>query len=420
MRLPRHNPQRHLIVHPALAVIPLLTLIAAVTIPCAAQITSNPTALHFGSIVIGQSESLPASLTNTQSTSVTISAISSTSSEFTATTLKLPFVLSPGQTVTFNVLFTPTMGGWSGGALTFISNAANKALNLKIGGVGVSSIALVPTPTAIGFGSVLVGNSATLPVALKNSGATVLVITQAQVTGTGFVLSGAALPATLAPNQTLTLNVAFTPQSASSVAGSLVIPNGNVTIPLSGTGTTTSQLVLTPTALNFGSVDVGSSSTQPVTLTANGGTVTVSSSASSSSQFALQGATFPITIASGKSVSFNVAFTPSANGTVSGNLSIASNAADSNAQEGLSGVGVVAKSNVTISWSPSVSQVVGYNLYRGTSQNGSYSKLTSALDASTTYTDSSVTSGTYYYVATSVNSEGQESAYSAPVQATIP
>jgi len=70
----------------------------------------------------------------------------------------------------------------------------------------------------------------------------------------------------------------------------------------------------------------------------------------------------------------------------------------------------------------STPDVAGYNVYRGTSASGSYTKLNSALDANTAYTDSSVAAGnTYYYAATSVNEEGLESALSSPpVEVAIP
>jgi hypothetical protein len=423
MRLPRQYPQRPFfpVLFPFTVALLGFALLPASAVFSVAQVTSNPTVMHFGSIVIGQTETLPASLTNTQSSSVTISAISSTSGEFSVQNLKLPLVLTADQTVDFTVTFAPTATGWSGGNIAFTSNASNKKLSLLIGGVGVANVSLVPSSSSLGFGSVAVGSASTLPMSLTNSGTTVLVVTQAQVAGTGFSLSGLTLPVTLIPKQSVTFNVTFTPLSASVENGSLVVPNGSLAIPLSGTGTTSSQLVLTPTALSFGNVDIGNSSTLPVTLTANGGSVTVSSSASSSSQFALVGATFPLTIASGQSVAFNVAFTPNTSGKTSGNLSLSSNASDSNAQEGVSGVGITAQSSVTLSWNASVSQVSGYNLYRGASQTGSYSKVNTALNASTTYTDSTVTSGqTYYYVATSVDSTGQESGYSPPVQAVIP
>jgi len=77
---------------------------------------------------------------------------------------------------------------------------------------------------------------------------------------------------------------------------------------------------------------------------------------------------------------------------------------------------------VKLSWTASTSHdVVGYNIYRGTKSGGPYRKINSALDQSTNYTDRKVANGrTYYYVATAVNSRGQESAYSNQAKAVIP
>jgi fibronectin type 3 domain-containing protein len=148
--------------------------------------------------------------------------------------------------------------------------------------------------------------------------------------------------------------------------------------------------------------------------------VTVSSAGSSSSQFALSGASFPVTIAAGQSVSFNVAFTPQASGTVSGSLSLASNASNSGTPEPLAGVGTVTSYSVNLSWNAS-SDVMGYNVYRSAAANGKYSKINPSVNANTAYADSTVVSGqTYYYAATSVNSSGQESGMSTPVTAAVP
>jgi fibronectin type 3 domain-containing protein len=149
--------------------------------------------------------------------------------------------------------------------------------------------------------------------------------------------------------------------------------------------------------------------------------VTVSSDASSSAQFVLNGASLPFTIPAGQSVSFNVAFTPTSSGTVSGSLSFTSNAVNSQTKESLTGIGTAPVYSVNLYWNAS-SDVSGYNVYRSTSASGGYSKINSTLDPSTAYTDGSVASGsTYYYEATSVNSSGQESVPSTPpVVASIP
>ena len=77
--------------------------------------------------------------------------------------------------------------------------------------------------------------------------------------------------------------------------------------------------------------------------------------------------------------------------------------------------------SVALNWTASASSnVVGYNVYRGTASGGPYGELNSGI-AATTDTDSTVQGGqTYYYVVTAIDSSGVESAYSNQVIATVP
>jgi fibronectin type 3 domain-containing protein len=166
---------------------------------------------------------------------------------------------------------------------------------------------------------------------------------------------------------------------------------------------------------------VGQSATKTGTLTASGSSVTISSASPSTAEFALSGLALPLSLNAGQSVSYNVTFTPQMSGTTAANLSFASNAATSVVTEALSGTGAAAPTHsVDLSWDSS-SAVAGYNLYRGSQASGPFNKINSTLDATTTYTDTSVQAGsTYYYVATAVDTSGVESAYSAAVSVVIP
>jgi fibronectin type 3 domain-containing protein len=89
----------------------------------------------------------------------------------------------------------------------------------------------------------------------------------------------------------------------------------------------------------------------------------------------------------------------------------------------LTGNGIAAtQHSVALSWDASTgSGVVGYNVYRGNASGGPYSKINSALDASTAYTDDTVAAGqTYYYVTTAVDESGDESGHSNQAKAVIP
>jgi fibronectin type 3 domain-containing protein len=64
---------------------------------------------------------------------------------------------------------------------------------------------------------------------------------------------------------------------------------------------------------------------------------------------------------------------------------------------------------------------VGYNVYRSATSGGPYTKINSALNASTNYVDTSVKGGaTYYYVSTAVAGSGVESKSSNQLRAVIP
>jgi hypothetical protein len=177
-----------------------------------------------------------------------------------------------------------------------------------------------------------------------------------------------------------------------------------------------------PATLNFGNVRVGSSATLQGTLTARNASVTISSDPSTSSEFAILGLNLPITIHAGQRLPVTIQFTPNGSGTASGKAGLISNAVNSPTVEQLTGTGVAQTShNVYLSWNASTSDAVGYNVFRGNAQGGPYQQINTALDASTNYTDYTVVAGTaYYYVTTSVNAQGKESAYSSPVEAVIP
>jgi fibronectin type 3 domain-containing protein len=119
-------------------------------------------------------------------------------------------------------------------------------------------------------------------------------------------------------------------------------------------------------------------------------------------------------------VPFTLTLIPQASGSASATSSFTSNASNS-AFESLTGTGTApTQHTVDLTWN-SVPAVVGYNLYRGGQAAGPYTKINSALDASTAYTDNSVQAGqTYYYVSTAIDSSGAESSYSSAVQAVVP
>ena len=387
-------------------------------------LTPNPSSLAFGSIAVGSNSSQSETLTNTGGGTVTISQATASGAGFSVKGLTLPVTLATNQSVTFTAIFAPSSAGAASGALNIVSDASNSPLSIPLSDTGLAAGSLTANSTSLSFGSVQVGNSTNLSETLTNTGGSTLTILQANLTEAVFSVGGLTLPLNLTTNQSVTFTVTFAPTGAGAVSGSLAVvsnaSNSPLNIALSGTGTAAGQLTVSPTSLSFGSVVVGSSSSLNGSLNASGASVTVTSASLNNGEFVLSGISLPTTLAAGQSTPFTVTFTPQARGATSASLSFSSNAANSPAVQSMTGTGTPpTQHRVDLTWNGS-NNAVGYNVYRGTVSGGPYSVITS-LDGTTAYTDNTVVSGqTYYYVATAVDSNSNESGYSNQTQAVIP
>jgi len=295
------------------------------------------------------------------------------------------------------------------------------------GGPTPGSPALATSASKLSFGNVQKSKRSDLAETLTNTGAAALTISTANISGTGFSVSGLSLPITLSAKQSVTFTAIFAPTVTGSASGTLAIVstanNSTLNIALSGTGTAQGQLSVSPASLSFGNVVVGSSGSLNGTLGATGSSVTISGASMNSNEFALSGISLPTTLNAGQTVRFTVTFKPAASGAASAALSFSGDAANSPATQTLTGNGAAAgQHSVALNWKASISAgVVGYNIYRGGVSGGPYARINSALEAATAYTDYTVTAGqTYYYVTTAVNGSGDESGFSNQTQAVIP
>jgi hypothetical protein len=277
-------------------------------------------------------------------------------------------------------------------------------------------------PSALSFGVVTVGHTQPLSVSVSNTGASSATISQVLISGAAFTQSGITIPLTLGPGTNATFTVTFTPTAVGAATGTLTLTsnasNPTLTIPLSGTGTTTAgQLAILPSTIAIGDVVVGSSGTASATVNATGANVTITGASTNNTAFVVNGISLPLTIEAGQSSPFTVTFSPSTAGTATATLTITSNAQPATSTAALTGNGTpVPIHSVNLSWNASTSaNISGYNIYRAvyTTSCGSFSKINSLLNAGTLYTDSAVTSGaSYCYAATAVNTSNAESGYS--------
>ena len=188
------------------------------------------------------------------------------------------------------------------------------------------------------------------------------------------------------------------------------------------------QLSASATNVNFGSVNVGSPTSQMVTVTSSANSNVSIAAVASGAGFSVSGSANMV-LSPNQSAAIYVNFDPTAAGAATGNLSVTTSSSET-LQIALAGNGVAPppaapspsqQPSVLLQWDPSASAVIGYFVYRGLNAGGPYAKLNGSVDPSSSYSDTTVANGqTYYYAVTSVNSSNVESGYSNQVSVTVP
>jgi hypothetical protein len=179
-----------------------------------------PSSLGFAALQAGTSQTLPATLTNSGGTGVTISQATTTSNSFALNGLSLPTTLAAGHSVTFSVTFAPLSAGSASGSISINSDASNPTLMISLAGTGMALGQLAVTPTSADFGSVTVGTTKTQSGTLIASGASVT-LSSASVTDSEFSLSGIAFPVTIPAGQSAPFTLTFVPRASGTAAAAL-------------------------------------------------------------------------------------------------------------------------------------------------------------------------------------------------------
>jgi hypothetical protein len=416
-----------------------LLFVAIILSVCGAQavlaegtLSFSPSPGSFGYVAVGSSKTVTLTVKNTGSSAVSITGESLHANDFSVTGLTIPHTISVGGYITMSVKFTPASVGLFSGYVLFTSNATNGSAQYSVSGSGVSSTSgkISPTPSSVNFGTVSTGTTNSQTVQVKNTGGTSVTISSATLSGTSFKFSGISLPLTLAPLQASNLTVAFTPTATSGVTGSITLKSNAAIDPtyilaLSGTGASAARSIsLGTTSLNFGSEVLGGLVPLLVAVKNTGNSSTTISAVNvSGTGFSVLSGVAGTTLAAGQTAELSVVFAPKVTGSVSGTVSVVSNATNSPASLAVTGTGVSSTAHsVSLVWLPSgTSGVVGYYVYRSTVSGSSYTRITSSATSTLKYVDGAVTAGkTYYYVVTAVTSSGTESTHSAQVDAVIP
>lgn len=176
---------------------------------------------------------------------------------------------------------------------------------------------------------------------------------------------------------------------------------------------------LSPGAVDFGNIPIGTSApAQNITLQNTGAAALAINSISTTGDYSVAN-DCGAGLAPGASCTLNITFTPTATGARPGTAQISDNASNSPQSATLTGTGV-GMHTVALSWTRSISQVIGYFVYRGVHSGGPYTVVNSTPSAATNFQDHVLGGQTWYYVVTAVDANLVESLGSNEVPAVVP
>ena len=364
-----------------------------------------------GTVSLSGLYTAPASISAQTTATVTATSAADPTKGATATVTLIPPVtvsmtpgtatLTQGQTQQFSALVT----GTTNSGVTWTTSAGM-----------VSAAGLYTAPASIPSQTTATVTATSVADPTKMATATVIL-------NPGWSISGAVTPSSLGTGTMLTLSGATTAQVTANSSGNysfaglangtyIVTPtkSGVVFVPATQTLTINGANVVANFAAanqtwSISGVVYGS----PATLTLSG-TAAASTTTDNMGQYTFTGLSGGSYVVAPSQSGY--IFTPS---TTLVNL----------ANAPVSGVNFTAQPSppsVALSWTASTSlDVAGYNLYRATVTGGPYQKLTTSPVPSLTYQDLSVSRGqAYYYVATAVDTSGNESSYSIEATALVP
>ncbi|HEV2382043.1 MAG TPA: choice-of-anchor D domain-containing protein [Terriglobia bacterium] len=306
-------------------------------------VSLSPNNLNFGNVQVGQkSSSQTVTLTNTGNSTLTITSVTPSGNYNLSN--HCGSTLAPATSCNLDVTFSPTASGTANGTLSLVDNAIGTPQAATLTGVGIQGLPIF-SPTSLAFSTQLINTtSPAQTVTLTNTGSASLTITRMNATGP-FAQTNTC-GSSVAVGAKCTITVTFTPTSGGTPTGSVTVsdngPASPQTVSLTGTATI---LSVSPLALGWGTVNLGTSGSPQVVTLINKGTYSVGSLSASitgtdPSDFSDTTAC-EMSLSPAASCTYSVTFTPSVSGARTASLSIsyASNAGGSPQTVALSGTG---------------------------------------------------------------------------------
>jgi Abnormal spindle-like microcephaly-assoc'd, ASPM-SPD-2-Hydin len=314
--------------------------------------TVSPKSLAFGNVVyLTPSATQTVSLTNTGNAAMSITSITVTGTnpgDYSETN-NCGSSLGAGASCTVIVTFTPLSTGTRSASLAFTDNAGGSPQTVKLGGSGTTAISV--NPKSLGFGTVSVGNTSPVKtVSITNLSTAMLTMSPLTIGGVNPAdfSQTSTCGTTLAGGAACTASVTMSPQAAGARTATLTIADSDPTSPqlvaLSGTGSASPVVALSPTSLALGNVIyLNQSAVQSTTLTNTGNApliiTSIALTGTNNGDFNQSGNNCGSSLAAGSNCVINVTFTPTALGRRTASVTITDNAQGSPHNVSLSGTG---------------------------------------------------------------------------------
>ena len=217
--------------------------------PATNPLTFSPASLNFATIAIGATKNSTAQITNSTTSSITLSSLTA-SGDYTVTPSGLKpcnngVILAASAKCSFTVSLTPTSTGSILGSVTVVDNATSgpTVQTFNLGATAYWPISM--SPVGLSFGAVTVGStSAPLQVTVTNYTTGQVTLNTFAASGDYTVVSFGSVPCSpglvLTSGGKCTFGVTFSPTVTGTITGAVTVshsaPNSPQVVSLSGSG----------------------------------------------------------------------------------------------------------------------------------------------------------------------------------------
>lgn len=301
------------------------------------NISLSTTSIDFGNVRTGDASTTPVTISNTGNAAYQITNITSPSAVFSVTDtggapLPATITVPANSSTTINVTFAPLAETTYTSSFDIETDALNGNVTVALRGAGVNpNIQIDMDP--VDFGPVTVGTSLTYAVTLKNIGTGSVIIERFSAPSSPYSAVLPSTPYTIAAGASLRIPIIFAPTSEGTFNDILGIlydyASQQYSLQITGTSGTSGtniqfrQSSAPVTSLSFGTVLVGTPTVQTAQVYNNTSTssITINSISVSDSNFTAALST-PVTLAAGASADMFVTYTPAAEGSATGTVTL--------------------------------------------------------------------------------------------------